>query len=202
MLGCCLLQAAAAVWAHARSSWIINHNKQDAEAQEPEGGGQAQPAHNLRTPAASVAQEARVPHTVGVLPEVPFGHPYPLGVSYEEGNERLARLERRKTELNEGVAQGESQKEGPGRARYSEERRRAAATLIQARARGQAARRKLALRVALVRAAVDFALFGCGGVCIRRAGDRCAGPDRLVWSTPKPSFWWMVRTDYAPKLLA
>ena len=126
-----------------------------------------------------------MPHTVGVLPEVPVGHPYPLCVSYEEGNKRLARLERRKTELSEGVAQGESQKEGPGRATYSEERRRAAATLIQARARGQAARRKLALRVALVRAAVDFALFGCGGVCIpiRRAGDRCAGPDRLVEHT-------------------
>ena len=198
MLGCCLLQAAAAVWAHARSSWIINHNKQDAEAQEPEGGGQAQPAHNLRTPAASVAQEARVPHTVGVLPEVPVGHPYPLGVSYEEGNERLARLERRKTELNEGVAQGESQKEGPGRATYSEERRRAAATLIQARARGQAARRKLALRVALVRAAVDFgwAEFAFDGLAI----DVQDPVD--WWSTPKPSFWWMVGTDYAPKLLA
>ena len=95
-------------------------------------------------------------------------------------NERLARLERRKTELNEGVGRGESQKEGPGRATYSEERRRAAATLIQARARGPAARRKLALRVALVRAAVDFAL-RVGGV-FHSMGWRsmCRGPDRLV----------------------
>ena len=71
----------------------------------------------------------------------------------EEEKERRERLERRKTELNEGVGRGESQKERPGRATYSEERKRAAATLIQARARGQAARRKLVLRVALVRVA-------------------------------------------------
>ena len=114
-------------------------------------------------------------------------------------NERLARLERRKTELNEGVGRGESQKERPGRATYSEERKRAAATLIQARARGQAARRKLALRVALVRAAIDFgwADFAIDGLAID------AQDPVDWWSTPKPSFWWMVGTDYyAPKLLA
>ena len=80
------------------------------------------------------------------------GQSQPIRSLSKEEQERRARLDRRKNELNEGErAREQSSKERAGRVVYTEERKKAAATLIQARVRGQAARRKLVVKFTAVR---------------------------------------------------
>ena len=76
-----------------------------------------------------------------------------LGLVQQVEAERRSRLQQRKSELNAAGVDVGGSKERAGRMFYTAERKRHAAKMLQAHARGEAARRKLAARVTAVRVA-------------------------------------------------